>query len=159
MKHRGFTFIELIIAASLTIMVLGLLSSGIFWLRHGVRVITSLDEDIVVLILSRTLYQDLNQASSFVYPPFRESDTEKPPASQLVFTDISGDLHAVFVDKNQRLIQYSYSRKQFRDLAANITGFKVIRRQEGMMELRFTRKISQGTEEFHGNFEIPSTIR
>jgi general secretion pathway protein J len=78
-RQRGFTLLELVIAMTLTAMLLGMLSAGMYsvvndWERENSGLDASLDQTLVVLQLDRALqaafphsYIDLDRVSRFIY--------------------------------------------------------------------------------------------
>lgn len=78
-RQQGFTLLELVIAMTLTAMLLGMLSAGLYsvvndWQRENSGLDTTLDKSLVLLQLDRALqaafphtYIDLERVSRFVY--------------------------------------------------------------------------------------------
>jgi general secretion pathway protein J len=78
-KQKGFTLLEIVIAMTLTVMLLGMLSAGLYsvvndWKRDTSGLDTSLDQALAVLQLDRALqaafphtYVDSERLSQFIY--------------------------------------------------------------------------------------------
>jgi general secretion pathway protein J len=78
-KDRGFTLLELILALSLTGLLLGMLSAGVYtvvsdWRRETTTLDDTLDKSLVLLQVERALlaavphsYIDLERVSRFIY--------------------------------------------------------------------------------------------
>ena len=78
-RARGFTLLELLLALSLTGLLLGMLSAGVYtvvsdWRRETTTLDTTLDKSLVILQIERALlaavphsYIDLERLSRFIY--------------------------------------------------------------------------------------------
>lgn len=145
---------ELVIGVGVSLLIFGLIVASIQWFRYSMVLISSVDQDAQLLRLPRILNQELFNAREVVIPSRKSSPGEAKPSNHLVFRDSTGDVSMVFLDPQDRLIQYSHSRSQFRDLVAGIIDFQVWHSSENYWEYQLVRKTKKGEEAVFGSFQI-----
>lgn len=87
--------------------------------------ISSVDQQAQLLRLPRLLNLELYNAREIVIPEKSRIGSDLEANNHLVFRDHSGALSVVFLDTNSRLVQYSHSRAQLRDLVTGVKEFRV----------------------------------
>ncbi|MBT3783848.1 hypothetical protein HOF92_02655 [bacterium] len=125
------------------------------WFRHSMKVVGTLDKDTQLLRLPRVVHHELSAAREILIPTSADKDPVEHFRHQLVFRDSTGDLSMLFLDPKNRLVQYSHSRSQFRDILRQVAEFKVWRSSTNRLEYELVRQSKQGPESIFGTFIIP----
>ncbi len=151
---KGFTIVELVVSAGLAAILVGFIASGVQWLRNGISVMHFMEMDSQILLLPRILHRDLNQAKEILFPGYRPEESKINSASQLVFVDRTGDVSAIFLKPDGRLVQYSHTRRQFRDIFVGVVSFRAWRSGPNTVHYEILRQIEDEVEPLRGTFFV-----
>jgi len=153
---RGFTLVEIAVGAGVFALLLAIVATGAAWLRNAGTIMEQIDSDAQLLFFPRMIHHSLKSSRELLYPHLSPEGQTGNFRNQLIFRDSTGDLCMLFLDQHGRLVQYSHSREQFRDILMSILEFKV-RRLEGNL-IEYELKIPDKEKEpkiVHGFYQIP----
>ena len=151
--RKAFTLVESAIGIGIMVMVCGLIVASIQWFRYSMSLISSVDQEAQLIRLPRILQQELQNAREIIIPDKKKLTAHVEANHQLVFKDHSGDLSIVFLDPKNRLVQYSHSRGQFRDLVVGVRDFKIWHPIDGLWNYQIVLNSEVKEESVFGSFQ------
>lgn len=135
-------------------MVCGLILASIQWFRYSMNLISSVDQEAQLLRLPRVLHQEVQNSRGIMVPDAKKLTADFEAIHHLVFKDHSGSLSVVFLDPKNRLVQYSHSRGQFRDLIIGVKDFKIWHPSEGLWNYEVVLDSGEKKESVFGSLQL-----
>lgn len=141
MKRKAFTLLELLIAAGLMLAVFAVAFQALRTVQYAFKISEEVDRDMNLAWISRIMDSEMHQAREILFP--RPSENKNQKSSQLVFETAQGDVSMFFVDVENRLVQYSHNRRQFRDVLYAVIDLKVQVNEKGLAVLQIMMEKSK----------------
>ena len=100
------------------------------------------------------LYLEIKKLKVQVNTILMDPNNQNVGAKGSANKDSSGSISIVFLDPNDRLVQFNYAKSQFRDLISGVKSFKVWHSFKNIWEYRLEIKSKKGEESIFGAFQI-----